>query len=154
MSRFLIIFVFLSASLSCFANAKDLPSLNQDPSSLMWFLSSQTDTSHQFDLWKVDSGYKYSIIDSFELYIGARLFAADDKTDLEQGFLSGMTYHLTESITFKSAFLTRNNTETNSMQTDIEVSSRLKISEKVDLHATLDVEELQQVFQLGIGFSF
>ncbi len=154
MRRFLIIFVFFSASFPCLSNANDLPVLNQQPSSFNWFLSTQTSTKEQFDLWKVDSGYRYSVIDSFELYIGTRLLAAEGNDDLEQGFLSGLTYHLTEKISFQSTLLTRNTSETNSVQTDIEVSSRLKITNKVDLHATIDVEDIEQVFQLGIGFSF
>ncbi|MGI1896695.1 ribonuclease regulator, partial [Vibrio campbellii] len=35
-----------------------------------------------------------------------------------------------------------------------EVSSRVKITENLDLHATLDYQDWQQGFEVGLGFRF
>ncbi len=119
------------------------------------FISSNSNTnSEQFDIWQIDSGYSYNVFESLDLYVGASITSAT--SEKENGFLSGMSYQFSENITLKSSLRAQanKNDPTEEKQLSAEVTSRLKISDNVDLHATFDYEEWQQGVEVGLGFSF
>ncbi|WP_375751302.1 ribonuclease regulator [Vibrio sp. HN007] len=152
----LVCLVLLSGT----ALAEQLPFLpgqeNDSPHKL--FVSSQTQYNDSFDTWKFDSGYAYSVFDSIDLYVGARFNnSGSDESLNENGFLSGVSYHFSEKVTLQSTLHTKNEKLDDGKRENVysaEVSSRVKLSEHLDLHATLDVEEWQSGFEVGLGFRF
>ena len=120
------------------------------------FISSQNNTINEFDTWKIDSGYAYSVFDSVDIYVGARVDNSSE-TYSENGFLSGVSYNLGDKFSLKSTLHTKQEVQQSGTYTrsfGAEVSSRVKIHENLDLHATLDYEEWQQGFEFGLGFRF
>ncbi len=152
--------LFFSVCLALFATksfAITLPNLpaNQEESPHKLFLSSQT-SGGEFDSWKIDSGYAYSLFDSVDLYVGARVDNSSD-TYNKNGFLSGISYSFNERVSLKSTLhtskeLLEDGSETNTVSA--EVTSRVKITEHLDLHATVDYEQWQQGIEVGLGFRF
>ncbi|MDG3088996.1 ribonuclease regulator [Vibrio hannami] len=122
------------------------------------FVSTQTQYNDSFDTWKFDSGYAYSVFDSVDLYVGARFNnSGNNETLNENGFLSGVSYQFSEKVVLQSTLHTKNEKQESGERGNVysaEVSSRVKISEHLDLHATLDYEEWQQGFEVGLGFRF
>lgn len=129
------------------------PLAPEKASSHKLFISSNSNTE-QFDIWQIDSGYSYNVFESLDLYVGASI--TSDSSEKQNGFLSGMSYQFNENITFKSSLRAQvnKNDPTEEKQLSAEVTSRLKISDHVDLHATFDYEEWQQGLEVGLGFSF
>jgi hypothetical protein len=120
------------------------------------FMSSQTQTDSEFDSWTIDSGYSYSLFDSVDLYVGARIDNTS-ATNSENGFLSGVSYSFNERISLNSTIHTKtgqleSGEEENKVSA--EVTSRVKISDHLDLHATVDYEQWQQGIEVGLGFRF
>ncbi|MCW8332220.1 hypothetical protein J4N42_11495 [Vibrio sp. SCSIO 43135] len=146
---------YLSLLVACpLVNAADLPVLPQHQASSphKLFVSTEKDSSG-FDTWKIDSGYAYNVFDKIDLYVGTRI---DNAREGESGFLSGVNYQVTERISVKST-LHSYSTVIEEERTDkisAEVSSRLKLTENLDLHATLDYQEWQQGVEFGLGFRF
>ena len=136
--------------------ATELPALpsQQKASPHKLFLSSETD-QHDFDTWKIDGGYSYNVFDNIDLYVGARVNQGSNTN--ESGFLSGVSYQITPRVSVKST-LHSYNEENTAEGTDkviaAEVSSRMRLTENLDLHATLEHQEWQQELEVGIGFRF
>ncbi|MCK6262425.1 hypothetical protein KP803_03980 [Vibrio sp. ZSDE26] len=149
-----ILFSFIVLIMCSYVHASPLPPLsasgNNSPHSL--FVSSEQGAS-QFDSWKVDSGYSYNLFDKIDLYVGTRL---DNSDNGENGFLSGVSYQLTNRVSLKSTLHTYSEVvdDTKSDTISAEVSSRMKLTDNIDLHATLDYQEWQQGIELGLGFRF
>lgn len=153
MTKWLFTLILLVVALPTTANGLNIT--DKTPSPHKWFLSSQSVPNDQFDLWQVDSGYSYSVIDSVELYVGARLRSNELETKSNQSLLSGIKYNFNDRLSLQSAIHTSNaEAETQKSTTSVELSSQLQLSEQIDLRATMDYEELQQVYQIGIGFRF
>lgn len=115
------------------------------------FLSSES-SQHNFDSWTIDSGYAYSLFDKVDLYVGTRLTKQN-----EGGFLSGLSYQVSPRLSVKSTLHSyTDNKAPEGLESGIgaEVSSRVQLSEHLDLHATLDYQEWQKGFEVGIGFRF
>ncbi|KQB01770.1 hypothetical protein XV91_05350 [Vibrio metoecus] len=135
--------------------AETLPALPSEntPSAHKLFFASDNSSQH-FDSWTIDSGYAYNVFEDIDLYVGARI---NNNKQGENGWLSGIRYQFTERLSFKSTLLsTANPDKTKSKEAALsaELSSRLKLSENLDLHATLDYQEWQQGVEFGIGFRF
>ncbi|MCG7497614.1 hypothetical protein MHO82_12130 [Vibrio sp. Of7-15] len=154
MTKWLFTLILLVVALPTTAN--ELNITDKAPSPHKWFVSSQSVPTDQFDLWQVDSGYSYSVFDSVELYVGARLRSNEQETRSNKGgLLSGIKYNFSDRLSVQSAIHTSNTeTETQNSATSVELSSQLQLSEQIDLRATMDYEALQQVYQIGIGFKF
>jgi len=147
------LFIFSSHTMAM--NLPTLPTLEKhSPHKL--FLSSQTEANNEFDSWRIDSGYAYSLLDSVDLYIGARVDNASEFNS-ENGFLSGVSYTFNERLSLNSTIHTKkeffdDGSEENTVSA--EVTSRVKISEHLDLHATVGYEQWQQDIEVGLGFRF
>lgn len=132
-----------------------LPSLEEgSPHKL--FISSQTQSNADFDSWKIDSGYAYSLFDTVDLYVGARVDSSSQHTN-ENGFLSGVSYTFNERLSLKSSIHTKKEYQKDGSEestVSAEVTSRVKISDNLDLHATVDYEQWQQGIEVGLGFRF
>ncbi|MCG6282716.1 hypothetical protein K6U46_15840, partial [Vibrio diabolicus] len=73
------------------------------------------------------------------------------------GFLSGVSYKVSERFSLKSTLYSVNKLSEDNKRVDVlsaEVSSRLHLTENLDLHATLDYQEWQQGIEFGLGFRF
>ncbi|WP_114766127.1 ribonuclease regulator [Vibrio rhodolitus] len=139
--------------LSCGVTAADLPKLQfaEKDSPHKLFLSTDSN-QHSFDSWTIDSGYAYNLFDKVDVYVGTRL---DDKK--ESGFLSGLSYQVSPRLSVKSSLHSYTDQDAPKGQESgiaAEVSSRVHLTEQLDLHATLDYQEWQQGFEVGIGFRF
>ncbi len=153
--------LFICVGLSVFSAhtlAVTLPNLptQSEGSPHKLFLSSQTESNNEIDSWKIDSGYAYSLFDSVDLYVGARLDNSSEQHS-ENGFLSGVSYTFNERLSLKSTIHTtkeflEDGTEESTVSA--EVTSLMKISDNVDLHATFDYEQWQQGVEVGLGFRF
>ena len=140
------------ALLSCAVNAADLPklSLNESDSRHRMFLSSESN-QYRGDSWTLDSGYAYSLFDKVDVYVGTRL------NKQSEGFLSGLSYQISPRLSVKStlhSYSDENAPEGLEQGIAAEVSSRVQLTEHLDLHATLDYQEWQQGLEVGIGFRF
>ncbi len=151
--------LFLSMCLALFTTksfAISLPSLSagQETSPHKFFLSSQT-SSNEFDSWKIDSGYAYSLFDSIDLYIGTRMNNTSD-TYNQNGFLSGISYNFNDKVSLKSTVhASKNVLDDNEVNTvSAEVTSSVKINKHLELHATVDYKQWQQGIEVGLGFRF
>ncbi|AJR09885.1 hypothetical protein H744_2c3243 [Photobacterium gaetbulicola Gung47] len=115
-------------------------------------MSSQSKGAEQFDLWQIDSGYAYSISDNTELYLSTRLKTGNEKQSASRGLLSGVKYNFTSKLSLQSAVTSETQNQDTVM--GVEVSSQYEVTERLNLHATLDYEALEQIYQFGIGFRF
>ncbi|MEZ9566499.1 ribonuclease regulator [Vibrio artabrorum] len=158
MKRLLIILSFI-APVVCSANS--LPRFNSlpllanpiDHSYHKFFISTQNASGESFDTWKIDSGYSYRLFSDVDLYVGTRINSASLKNG--NGFLSGVSYQLSDRISFNSSLHTyKDDSEDRENSVAAEISSRVQLTENLDLHATLDYEEWQQGVEVGLGFRF
>lgn len=153
MKTTLCLTALLFAGSLCAAELPPLPS-QQDSSPHKIFLSSEND-QNDFDTWNVDGGYAYNIFDKIDLYVGARLNNSDKVN--ETGFLSGVSYQLTPRVSLSSTLHSYNNDGNDKNvegKLSAEVSSRVRLTENLDIHATLDYQEWQQEVEFGLGFRF
>jgi|TARA_Y100000588_G_scaffold386803_1_gene483149 hypothetical protein len=150
--RLLILLAF-AMPVVCSANSLPLLPSQIDRSAHKFFISSQNASNESFDTWKVDSGYAYSLFDDVDVYVGTRINNASLKH--ESGFLSGVSYQFSERVSFNSSLHTyKDETEDSDKSVAAEVSSRVQLTDNLDLHATLDYEEWQQGVEVGLGFRF
>ncbi|NIY83584.1 hypothetical protein [Vibrio hepatarius] len=153
MKRMLSLFALVFTGSLCAAELPALPS-QQAHSSHRLFLSSEND-QRDFDTWKVDGGYSYNLFRNVDLYVGARLNNNDQEN--ETGFLSGVSFQASPRISFSSSLHSYSNETDNDRREKVisaEVSSRVRLTENLDLHATLDYQEWQQEVEFGLGFRF
>lgn len=142
---------------ACPLFAAELPPLpsQQERSPHKLFMLSESD-QQDFDSWKIDGGYSYNVFDKLDLYIGARVNNSDNKIN-ETGFLSGVSYQFTPRFSVKSTLHSYNDESSNEGKDSsiaAEVSSRVKLTDNIDIHATLDYQEWQKGVEVGLGFRF
>lgn len=139
--------------------AESLPQLPseqlQSPHRLFLTSEQSTDISSEQTI-KLNGGYSYNLLTDINIIVGARIGqTGDTHTDIS-GFLSGVSYQLTDRVSLQSTLHSSYNSESkaNSGPVSAELSSRLQLSEDLDLHATLDYREWQQGVEVGVGFRF
>ncbi|NOH69801.1 hypothetical protein F0225_00400 [Vibrio pectenicida] len=146
----------LLALTACSSIAAELPALpsQKKASPHKLFLLSEAD-QHDFDTWKIDGGYSYNLFNKIDVYVGARI--NQSTTVNESGFLSGVSYQLTPRVSVQSSlhsYQEENSTLGSETMISAEVSSRMRLTENLDIHATLEHQEWQQGVEVGIGFRF
>ncbi len=125
-----------------------------------FFLTSEQNTQSG-DNWNIniDGGYIYGLFNNIDLYVGARINqSGNSETNFggENGFLSGISYQITDRISVRSMLHSYFSYENDQKISNVaaELSSRLQLSDDLDLHATLDYKEWQQGIEVGLGFRF
>lgn len=112
--------------------------------------------NQSFDSWVIDGGYMYNIFRDVDLYVGARVNSSISGG--ENGFLSGISYQVTERVSVKSTLYSLNSNDGDERKSNdslsAELSSSLRLSDNLDLRATLDYQQWQQGVEVGIGFRF
>ena len=152
MRTWLITIALLVVALPTTAAESRLLNILDDNTYSGWFMSSLSKGAEQFDLWQIDSGYAYSISDNTELYLSTRLKSGNESQAASRGMLSGVKYSFTPKLSLQSAVTSETQDQDTVM--GVEVSSNYEVTEKLNLHATLDYEGLEQIYQFGIGFRF
>lgn len=153
MIRILSLSVVLFACSSVATELPSLPSQEHDSPHKL-FLSSESD-QQSFDTWKIDGGYSYNVFDKIDLYVGARVNKSSINN--ETGFLSGVSYQVTPRISVKSTLHSYDEEKLEQGKESVisaEVSSRMRLTENIDIHATLDYQEWQRGLEVGLGFRF
>lgn len=154
MRRLLYLFSLVVPAI-CQANSlPELPSQTKE-SAHSFFISSQpTASDDSFDIWKIDGGYSYNVFKSVDLYVGARV--NNSTIGNENGFLSGVSYQISDKLSLNSTVHTYTHESGDEKNSSVaaEVSSRMKLTDNLDIHATLDYEEWQQGIEVGLGFRF
>ncbi|WP_180944082.1 ribonuclease regulator [Vibrio parahaemolyticus] len=156
MKKWLFLLLFSVSGVSFANHLPPLPGkTSTSPHKL--FISSESYQTDSFDVWNIDGGYAYELFDSVDLYVGARV--NNSPTQNQSGFLSGISYHFNDRVTVKSTVRSYKSENSNGIQTEdsslaAELSSRVKITDKLDIHATLDYQDWQQGFEVGLGFRF
>ncbi|WP_305843590.1 hypothetical protein [Photobacterium leiognathi] len=117
-----------------------------------WFLSSQSRHKQAFDVWQIDSGYSYPIAKNTQVYLSTQLTSTTEQQHGSRGIASGVKYNFTPKVSLQSEINTATSDE--KTKVGIEVSSQYNVSDKLNLRASVDYEELEQVIELGLGFSF
>ncbi len=117
-----------------------------------WFLSSQSRHQQSFDVWQIDSGYAYSVTNNTQLYLSTHLTTSTDHQPATTGLTSGVKYTVSPRISINSAITSE--TTNNQTTLGLELSSQYDVSQKVNVRATVDYAELEQIIELGLGFSF
>ncbi|EAR57074.1 hypothetical protein SKA34_18369 [Photobacterium sp. SKA34] len=117
-----------------------------------WFLSSQPRHQQAFDVWQIDSGYAYTITKNTQLYLSTQLTSGTVIQRGSRGIASGVKYNLTPKVSLQSEINTASTNENTKL--GIEVSSQYDVSDQLNLRATVDYEELEQVIEFGLGFNF
>ncbi|MCP4957496.1 hypothetical protein [Photobacterium aquimaris] len=117
-----------------------------------WFLSSQSRQQQSFDVWQIDSGYAYSVTDNTQLYVSTHLTTSTDYRPTSSGLTSGVKYTVSPRISINSAITSE--TMNNKTTLGLEFGSQYDVSQKVNVRATVDYAELEQIIELGLGFSF
>jgi len=129
--------------------------LNESPHRLFLTSEHSANISNQQRI-KINGGYSYNLLTDINIIVGAQIGqTGDTHTDIS-GFLSGVSYQLTDRVSLQSTLHSSYNSESkaNSGPVSAELSSRLQLSEDLDLHATLDYREWQQGVEVGVGFRF
>ncbi|KLV07577.1 MULTISPECIES: hypothetical protein [Photobacterium] len=152
MRNLLITITLLVVALPTAAAESDPLTLLDDKSKSGWFLTSQSRGAEQFDLWQIDSGYTYALTDKTEVYLSTRLKTSTSTQPASRGLLSGVKYSLSPRLSLQSAVTSE--TEDRETVMGVEVSSQFEVTDRLNLHATLDYESLEQIYQVGIGFRF
>jgi long-subunit fatty acid transport protein len=153
------LFCLLALVLPAISLANPLPPLpgKTAPSPHKLFISSESYQNDSFDVWNIDGGYAYELLDSVDLYVGARVNNSPTKN--QSGFLSGISYQYNDRVTLKSTVRSYKAESSDGIKEEdsslaAEVSSRVKITDNLDIHATLDYQDWQQGFEVGLGFRF
>jgi len=156
MKVLLCLLVLVLPAISLANTLPPLPSKTA-PSPHKLFISSENYQNDSFDVWNIDGGYAYELLDSVDLYVGARV--NNSPTQNQSGFLSGISYQYNDRVTLKSTVRSYKAESADGIKEDdsslaAEVSSRVKITDNLDIHATLDYQDWQQGFEVGLGFRF
>lgn len=117
-----------------------------------WFLSAPSHHHNTFDVWQIDSGYRYNVSKNTQLYLNTHLIANHEAQHTAHSIASGVKYHLTPKVSLQSEINTITTEETTTL--GIAVSSQYDVSDRLNVRARVDYEQLDQVIAFGLGFNF
>lgn len=136
-----------------------LPSEQVSSSHQLFLTSEQNSGTNDNQSINIDGGYSYNLFSDIDIYVGARIKQSDNSNNdsrSENGFLSGVSYQVTERVSIRSMVHSYYEQENDKKNNTVaaELSSRLQLTDDLDLHATLDYREWQQGVEVGLGFRF
>ncbi|OBT07388.1 hypothetical protein A9264_07715 [Vibrio sp. UCD-FRSSP16_10] len=123
------------------------------------FMSAAPSSGEQFDEWRVDTGYAYSVFDNIDLYVATRISSSEhneNRGSINRGFLSGVNYHFNHKLSLNSAIYASPDSEAVTISDYIgaELSGKYMLTDNLNLKATVDYEEWQSAIEVKLGFSF
>ncbi|MBW3804745.1 hypothetical protein GL273_02740 [Aeromonas jandaei] len=116
-------------------------------------LNSQNHHSDSFDLWLVNSGYQYPVMDDVSLFMEAGPAVADQNRQSGFNMSSGVRYQLSPAFNVGSQI---RHLELNQGSTLLELNSSLLLTPRLSLTANYGVSAFtaDQALSLGVGFNF
>ncbi|WP_165312193.1 hypothetical protein [Vibrio ziniensis] len=106
----------------------------------------------------IDNGYIYAVFNDIDVYFGTGIPSSHVgiSSSNENGFLSGVSYQLNSKVILSSSVQSYFSNRDGDININItaELTSRLQLSEDLDLRATLGYQEWQQGVEVGLGFRF
>lgn len=116
-------------------------------------LNGHSHHSDSFDLWLVNSGYQYPVVDDVTLFMEAGPAAADQNRTSGFNMSSGVRYQLSPVFNIGSQI---KHLDLNKASTLLELNSSLLLTPKLSLTANYGVSAItaDQALSLGVGFNF
>ncbi|MGY3914084.1 hypothetical protein ACW5XI_01565 [Aeromonas australiensis] len=116
-------------------------------------LNGQNRQSDSFDLWLVNSGYQYPVVNDVTLFMEAGPAAADKNRQSGFNMSTGVRYQLSPALNVGSQI---RHLELNQGSTLLELNSSLLLTPKLSLTANYGVSAItaDQALTLGVGFNF
>lgn len=116
-------------------------------------LNGQQHHSDSFDLWLVNSGYQYPVVDDVTLFMEAGPAVADQNRQSGFNMSSGVRYQLSPGFNIGSQI---KHLELNQTSTLLELDSSLLLTPRLSLTANYGISAFNadQALNLGIGFNF
>jgi len=116
-------------------------------------LNGQSQRSDNFDLWLVNSGYQYPVVDDVTLFMEAGPAVANHNRQTGFNMSSGVRYQLSPSLNVGSQVT---HLDLNNASTLLELNSSLLLTPRLSLTANYGVSALnaEQALTLGVGFNF
>ncbi|MGL4249387.1 MAG: hypothetical protein ACRCR1_01820 [Aeromonas sp.] len=159
MVKSLIISLLISCStMAVHAADWDLFKQSADPSLYVKSYSSvllngQNNRSDNFDLWLVNSGYQYPVVDDVTLFMEAGPAVTNNNRQTGFNMSSGVRYQLSPSFNVGSQV---KHLDLNKTSTLLELNSSLLLTPRLSLTANYGVSALtaDQALTFGIGFNF
>ncbi|MCF3096622.1 hypothetical protein EHZ86_04670 [Aeromonas australiensis] len=116
-------------------------------------LNGQSRQSDSFDLWLVNSGYQYPVVDDVTLFMEAGPAAADQNRQSGFNMSTGVRYQLSPALNVGSQI---KHLELNQGSTLLELNSSLLLTPRLSLTANYGFSAItaDQALSLGVGFNF
>ncbi|MGL5325110.1 MAG: hypothetical protein ACRC91_10375 [Aeromonas sp.] len=116
-------------------------------------LNSHSHHSDSFDLWLVNSGYQYPVVDDVTLFMEAGPVVADQNRTSGFNMSSGVRYQLSPTFNIGSQI---KHLDLNKASTLLELNSSLLLTPRLSLTANYGVSAstADQALSLGVGFNF
>ncbi|MGU5653829.1 hypothetical protein [Aeromonas allosaccharophila] len=116
-------------------------------------LNGHSHHSDSFDLWLVNSGYQYPVVDDVTLFMEAGPAVADQNRTSGFNMSSGVRYQLSPAFHIGSQI---KHLDLNKASTLLELNSSLLLTPRLSLTANYGVSAItaDQALSLGVGFNF
>ncbi len=116
-------------------------------------LNGHSHHSDSFDLWLVNSGYQYPVVDDVTLFMEAGPAVADQNRTSGFNMSSGVRYQLSPAFNIGSQI---RHLDLNKASTLLELNSSLLLTPRLSLTANYGVSAItaDQALSLGVGFNF
>lgn len=116
-------------------------------------LNGHSHHSDSFDLWLVNSGYQYPVVDDVTLFMEAGPAVADQNRTSGFNMSSGLRYQLSPAFNIGSQI---KHLDLNKASTLLELNSSLLLTPRLSLTANYGVSAItaDQALSLGVGFNF
>ncbi|PJG59961.1 hypothetical protein [Aeromonas cavernicola] len=116
-------------------------------------LNSAPHHNDSFDLWLVNSGYRYPVIDNLTLFMEAGPAVASQNRESGFNLSSGLRYQLSPVINISSQI---KHLELNRASTLLELHSSMLLTPRLSVTANYGVAPVTagQALSLGVGFNF
>ena len=116
-------------------------------------LNGHSHHSDSFDLWLVNSGYQYPVVDDVTLFMEAGPAVADQNRTSGFNMSSGVRYQLSPAFNIGSQI---KHLDLNKASTLLEPNSSLLLTPRLSLTANYGVSAItaDQALSLGVGFNF
>ncbi|MFM5874283.1 hypothetical protein ACET5X_02540 [Aeromonas veronii] len=116
-------------------------------------LNGHSHHSDSFDLWLVNSGYQYPVVDDVTLFMEAGPAVADQNRTSGFNMSSGVRYQLSPAFNIGSQI---KHLDLDKASTLLELNSSLLLTPRLSLTANYGVSAITaaQALSLGVGFNF
>jgi hypothetical protein len=152
--------IALASCLSLGAQAADWDFLKSEADSQLYvksysgvLLDSQTHHSDSFDLWLINTGYQYPIMDDVSLYMEAGPAIGPHSEQSGYNLSSGVRYQFSPTLNIASQL---KQLEVNKASTLLELNTSLLLTPQLAITANYGVSAFstEQSLSIGVGLNF